>query len=347
MAHELNFTNGVADFFELGTQVTAWHREGRALPTGTGLQVALASANMLYEVEKQNVYRYSEKHSSPDHPIYDRCVTGAVTVRKDTNVELGVVGSDYAVLQNIDAFGMLEPLLDRGAIRLETGGVLRAGADAWVLAQINNAMFPDEVRSVLQGEIAKYILVRTNHTGRAAASVTETDVRVVCANTLAMVEAGGFKTNASIQHVGEVTKRMQLAFEQILSGIIVRTMETARKYEALRTLQISEPLWESLVMETVQRDPRLAIDFKADSIQAEAVVARYEAKRDALKHLWHHGRGHKGDSSAWEAYNGVAEAVDHRSDLFPVRSTRVQQLMPGGRLHDIKERVFNSLMEVA
>lgn len=346
MAHELNFTNGRADFFEIGDQVTAWHKEGIALPAGTGLQAALAGANMVYEVEKQPVYRLGGALTDRDHVWYE-CETGAVTVRKDTGRELGVVGSDYSVVQNSEAFGMLEPLMDAGSLRLECGGVLRGGADAWVLAQLNRAAFPQEVQDALKGEIAKFILVRTNHTGRSNASVTETDVRVVCANTLALVEGGAYRTQASVIHRGDATGRLQLAAQSVLTGIVQRTIDTIARYRRLQGLILNEAQWESRVMDVVQRDPRILEDFKADSMQSAAVIGRYEAKRDELHTLWFKGRGHTGDSSAWEAYNGVAEAIDHRADLFPVRSTRVQQLMPGGRLAGIKEAVFNSLLEVA
>lgn len=352
MSHELSFTNGRADFFEIGTHLTAWHKEGVALPAGTPFADALAAGNLLYPVEKQLVYRMRPgvdplAIGGVFSEFFVPCVTGAVTVRTDRNAELGVVGADYSVVQNVDAFRMLEPLIDSNAIRLETGGVLRDGADAWVLAQVNLASFPDEVRDVLKDQIAKFILVRTNHTGRSNASVTETDVRVVCANTLAMVEAGSYRTQAQVVHRGDATARLNVAFENVLAGIVERTIQTVQRYEALQTRKLSDAEWNRRVMDVVQVDPRTLVDWDATGSRADLTVARYEEKRSRLRALWFEGRGHVGDGSAWEAYNGVVEAVDHDAKLFPVRASRVQQLLPGARLHSIKDRVFESLHALA
>ncbi len=354
MAHELSFTNGQADFFELGESITAWHGEGVALPVGTPFAEALAAGHLLYPVEKQLVYRRvpSDKgaYSGPVQEIqwdYKVAETGAVTVRTDRNVELGVVGADYTVIQNEQAFGMVEPLVADGSLRLETGGVLRDGADAWVLAQISLAVFPAELRDKLLAQaIAKYILVRTNHSGRAQASVTETDIRVVCANTLGMVESGSFKAQASVQHRGDAGSRMEAAFALVLAGIVERTHDFLARYEALRALYLTESTWQRQVMDVVQVDPRVRADFDAKSPLADHMVYRYEQKRNRLHTLWFEGKGHSGDSSAWEAYNGVAQAVDHESAIFPVRASRVRQLVPGGRLYGIKNDVFESLMKV-
>lgn len=344
MAHELSFTNGRADYFELGEQVTAWHREGVALPTNTPFADALAAGNLLYPVEKQPVYRTAVDPAVGSHVV---CERGAVTVRTDTNVELGVVGADYSVVQNAEAFGLIAPLLDEGSLRLECGGVLRQGADAWVLAQISLGVFPPELQEkLLSSAIGKYILVRTNHSGRSCASVTETDIRVVCANTLGMVEAGAYKSQASIEHRGKAAERLGIAWSVILQGIVQRTSDFLARYEALKGLSLAEQTWQRVVADVVQRDPRERFDFDAKGPQADNVIARFQERRERIHQLWFEGDGHSGDGSAWEAYNGVAQSVDHDREIFPVRESRVRQLMPGGRLYGIKNDVFESLMKV-
>lgn len=339
MAHELSFTNGVADFFEIGER-SAWHREGVALPVGTSFTDALAAGNLLYPVEKQTAYR---KLSDGSVVALE---SGAVTVRTDTDKELGMVGADYSVVQNEKAFSLIRPLLEDGSLRLETGGVLRNGADAWVLAQINLTAFPSEISEKLHKEaIAKYLMVRTNHTARANASVTETDVRVVCANTLGMVERGDYRASASVKHRGDASGRLDVAFKLVLGGIVQRTSDFLSRYDALHSRILTEKEWQTLVMDKVQGDPRTFADFDPKGSHSDSVVARYTEKRNALFNLWHNGKGHVGDNSAWEAYNGVVEAIDHNvGDLFPTRTSRARQLMPGGRLFSVKDEVYQSLL---
>ena len=48
---------------------------------------------------------------------------------------LGTVGKDYRPIPNREAFEVLKPLTDSGVMTVETAGVLRDGADAWLLGR--------------------------------------------------------------------------------------------------------------------------------------------------------------------------------------------------------------------
>jgi len=81
---------------------------------------------------------------------------------------------------------------------------------------------------------------------------------------------------------------------------------------------------------------------------AEAVVARHERKEAEVTRLWRHGAGHTGEPSAWYAYNGVVEAIDHNGELFPTRGGvyRTASLLDG-TLRDLKAQVFDNLLTFA
>src|SRR5690606_6803185 len=76
----------------------------------------------------------------------------------------------------------------------------------------------------------------------------------------------------------------------------------------------------------------------------ESARRRLIAKRSRLSQLWEQGAGHSGDHSAWEAYNSVAESVDHDETLWRVRGSRAEALLDG-RLLEVKDRVLSSLVE--
>lgn len=103
-----------------------------------------------------------------------------VTIRTDTGGELGSVGKSYAVLQNEEAFRALEPLVSEGVVCLETGGVLRSGADIWMLGRFDIDHFGPVVRDVFADEVVPYCLFSNNHSGRRKACVAFTPIRVVC-----------------------------------------------------------------------------------------------------------------------------------------------------------------------
>jgi hypothetical protein len=69
------------------------------------------------------------------------CPTPCATANAVTMFELGIVGPQYESLQNRDAFQVIEPWVDRGVLHLELGGVMRDGADAWLLGRFDLDLF--------------------------------------------------------------------------------------------------------------------------------------------------------------------------------------------------------------
>src|SRR5690606_20478840 len=117
----------------------------------------------------------------------------------------------------------------------------------------------------------------------------------------------------------------------------------AQQYRALKAHHLDATLFRQLVLD-------VAAPIPADLNQAgltphqESARRRLVAKRSRLSHLWERGAGHAGDHSAWEAYNSVAQSVDHDETLWRVRGSRAESLLDG-RLLEVKEGVLNSLAE--
>lgn len=133
MPADLTYTAGTADFLEVGIERSAWHREGHLIPPDREITVpaALALIHGDYPVVRRPTFYAA--NIAGDELRESR--HAYVTVRTDTGKELGSVGRSYAVLQNEDAFRALEPLGEEGVVLLETGGVLRSGADIWMLGR--------------------------------------------------------------------------------------------------------------------------------------------------------------------------------------------------------------------
>jgi len=350
MAHELAFTDGVADFFEVGATRSAWHREGVHLTEAPSLADAVRIARLDYPVVKQPTYIVAQSSTAPDGDeviTYTPSAKAFITRRMDTGAELGSVGPDYQPLQNLDAFRALEPLLDAGVLRLETGGVLRRGADAWLLARFDLARFGPVVREVFADEVVPYALVANNHTGRRNATVALTPIRVVCANTLGAAEAeqdAGLARALTVRHTGDVEARIVEAARTLFAGIVERYETVAALYRRLKARQLDEALFRTLVVDVVAPDPRCHRAWNPDARMASAVAERHDRKVAELTRLWTDGAGHIGDRSAWEAYNAAVEALDHNAELWPTRSGvyRTQSLL-SGQLGATKRAVLASL----
>ena len=95
-------------------------------------------------------------------------------------------------------------------------------------------------------------------------------------------------------------------------------------------------------------DPRTDPRFNPDAKLAEVVVERAVRKRAEVRRLWAGGKGHTGEPTAWFAYNGAAEALDHNRELWPTRagSWRTASLLDG-ELGRMKNRVLDGLVRFA
>lgn len=340
MAHQLQFTDGAADFFSV--KELAWHREGHILTAAPSYDEALALAHLDYEVEKQQTFRaVGDGTFAPSDLAY-------VTVRKDTGLELGSVGPDYTVVQNRDAFRVLKPLIDEGIALLDTGGVIRNGADAWLLTKWNLDKFGPVVRDVFGDELLPYSVIATNHNGRRGVAVMETPIRIVCANTLSLAEGDGGTKMITVRHTGDAEARLVEAAHSLWGGVIQRYEVVAEQYRVLKGRFLDEAMFRSLVIDAALPDPRKAPKFNPDARLAEMVVDRYERKVGIITSLWTGGTGHTGDHSAWEAYNGLVEGIDHRPDLFPTRggTYRTASLLDG-KLAQLKRTVLTNLLTLA
>lgn len=354
MAHELDTReNGTAAY--VGRK-SAWHELGTVIPDrNITFAEALTLGGADFSVELRDVY---EKHlvndqtagpdDEPEH--YFNPISGyKSTVRTDRDTVLGIVGSRYTPLQNRDAFGILEPLVDAGVARIETAGTLRNGQDVWLLVAFD--LDDDEVKRTLSerpdGDVVRpYALISNNHAGRRQAIIQETPIRVVCANTLgAAFSAGGQRFK--VRHTLNVEARVTEAAQVLFGDLTKRYRAIAQQYEQLRATHLDTALFRKLVLDVAAPIPEKLTKAEL-SPREETSREKVAEKRERLALLWENGDGHTGDHSAWEAYNGVTQSIDHEPELWGMGTgeRRLRALFEG-RADEIKSSVLESLVSYA
>jgi len=297
---------------------TPWHRLGTSFGTAPDLNTALEAAGQNFEVEKRPLY------IQPTDAYGFTVVEGhEATVRTDRNTVLGIVSDRYSVLQNHEAFSVLEPMLDDHLAYLETGGTLRGGQDVWMLVKFD----PSEIakRVAVEGglfdEIDPYGLIWNNHAGRSTVMLLETPIRVVCANTLAIALGGNSTHAAKVRHTGNVAQNVKTAADLVFGRMSHRFSMFDMQRTLLQRVHMNNADFNRLIAEPFVRvrefekgwQERIAKYGRNDpkSTRAEKAFERSMERRDAIRHLWENGVGHTGDKSAWEAYNGFVQALDH------------------------------------
>ena len=106
---------------------------------------------------------------------------------------MGVVGKDYHIVQNREAFNFFDAIVggDEG-ILYETAGALGQGERIFITAKL-----PDYIRVGNGDDVTeKYIFLTTSHDGSGSITAAFTPIRIVCQNTL----------NASLRSMSNVVR---------------------------------------------------------------------------------------------------------------------------------------------
>ncbi|HEY9340845.1 MAG TPA: DUF932 domain-containing protein [Hanamia sp.] len=131
--------------------------------------------------------------------------------RTDTETVLGVVGKDYEVVQNIDAFSFFDAIVGGDGIFYETAGALGKGERIFITAKL-----PDYIKVGNDDLIEQYLFLTTSHDGSGSITAAFTPVRIVCNNTLNAALCK--KSNAiKIRHTANAKERLEEAHK--LMGI--------------------------------------------------------------------------------------------------------------------------------
>lgn len=296
MAHEIEIQNGVASAFFVGE--VPWHRQGTVLPEGTNLtdEEGYRLARMNWEVKLQPVHMTVEGQDIliPSHHA---------VVRADTNAVLSIMGKGYTPFQNRDAFKFFQPFLDSGAASLEAAGVLRGGKRVWVLAKINR----DPVEIVKGDALVRYALLSNSHDGGLAIRAGFTNVRAVCANTIAEAHSSASSKLLRVRH----TKNAVRALGEIQSIMDLSNREFLAEAEQLRSLA-RKGVSVSDLKEYVRKvfTPKVTVG----QLTSEAEPEENERLLAKIIPLFEKGRGNDLPGVAgtmWGAYNAVNEYLQY------------------------------------
>lgn len=223
MAHNLNIKpNGQAAF--VSKQELPWHKLGTIVDTMNSKE-AMELGGLNFEVEKRPLYVNGSAISFEEAKQYSRVqrkitrvddkLTGEYSklikfkdkfsiVRKDNDYPLGIVGSKYTPVQNIEAFNFFDDIAEDGIAEYETAGALGNGEVVFITAKVTNSM------SIHNDQIDKYLLISLSHDGSSAITVAYTPIRVVCNNTLTIA----LRNNAnkvSIRHTASAHDKLDAA----------------------------------------------------------------------------------------------------------------------------------------
>lgn len=198
MAHNLNFNERTGRYSFFSVQEKAWHGLGQIVTDYPTSAEAIKQAGLDYEVIKSPLYTNASNIIDPSDNL--EIVNNEVnvpnyfaTIRTDNNAVLGVVGKEYHIVQNREAFSFFDAIVGgTDGILYETAGALGNGERIFITAKL-----PDYIRVGNGDDVTeKYIFLTTSHDGSGSITAAFTPVRIVCQNTL----------NASLRNMSNVVR---------------------------------------------------------------------------------------------------------------------------------------------
>ena len=216
--HGLDFNqDSIARFAYVGIH-KPWHHEGVDMPVGADLEVAIAAADMDYQIEKAPLFAKvgNEFVAVPSHNLVYRDVDGA---------QLSVMGKDYRPIQVREAFGILDELIEGGELSIETLGTLNGGKRTFICTSIAG----DPLQVVPGDMMERYFLAADSYDGTLALTFKSVATLVVCQNTLGVaLNENGRKAKA--KHTRGVMSANRIALLRDALGIAQIELEEFAKF---------------------------------------------------------------------------------------------------------------------
>ena len=226
MAHQINFNQKTGKNSFMSVKEKAWHNLGQVIDRYPTSSEAIQHAGLDYIVEKRPLFTYdTAKHigKTADSIIIPEIAVPNffATVRADTEQVLGVVGNDYEVVQNRDAFSFFDAIVGGGeGILYETAGALGNGERVFITAKL-----PDYIKVGRKDMIEQYLFLTTSHDGLGSITAAFTPIRIVCNNTL----NAAMQSNSNaikIRHTASAGERLKQAHTLMgISHVLAGEME--------------------------------------------------------------------------------------------------------------------------
>jgi len=316
MSHEIDFSTGKAAFISYKKE--AWHRLGEVIDERPkSINSMLKQGRLDYEVVKMpNIHLMADGNEIVSQESF-------FTYRTDVNKVMGShVGKSYTVLQNHEAFGVLEPLIDNNKVLFETAGALRDGRWSFVCFKM--------IKPIVVGknDISEtYVSIWNSFDGSRAITAFITPIRVVCNNTLQAAIKGASR-KISIRH----TKNSQARLDEGLR-ILTTFEKTAETFEQAAN-QLKSQSWRERkyfdYLTNIFCTPKEIRDMNTGKHPMEVLSTR---KRNIITDVLQYadqgvGQREAESGSAWWAYNSITGYFNNAKN-YTSDSARSESLLFG------------------
>lgn len=240
MSHNINYNEQTGKHSFFSVKEKPWHGLGQIVQEYPTSAEALKFAGLDYEVVKEDIYTTSYNCDGQPMDSTNRIRTHFATIRKDTGDVLGVVGKDYEIVQNVDAFNFFDAIVGGAGIQYETAGALGKGERIFITAKL-----PAYIKVGSEDLIEQYLFLTTSHDGFGSITAAFTPVRIVCNNTL-NAALRNHANSIKIRHTANAKERLEQAHK--VMGISNRlSAELDEIFNRWTKVKITDPELKRLI----------------------------------------------------------------------------------------------------
>jgi phage/plasmid-like protein (TIGR03299 family) len=244
-------------------------------------------------------------------------------VRDDTDEVLGIVGSRYNVIQNANAFELLDEFVDSGEAKYKSAHSYKGGK----VVSMDLSLTRENMHTVRVGDdIETVIKVVTSHDGSEKFSARLLMNRLICSN-------GMVRPNTCFAFN---VKHTASAGDRIANGM--ELLNVARVFGAEMAENARKMANTYFTMNATREYVNRVLGIKKD----DELATKTENKREAIISLAVRGLGNNG-STLWDAYNGVTEYADHHINTRGDNDRLTSSVLGSGL--QLKERAYTIAQE--
>lgn len=306
-----------------------WENLSPRLPEQASIETVLETAGLNWEVGLFPAY--------DDIDGKNIAIPDTQTVRRlDTLTPIGRVGNGYVPVQNREAAGLLQTLVDRNELLWGTGGLLREGQRVFLTARLAEDIVVD--KGGVNDKIQPFITAWNSHVSGSSFVLTVGPVRPTCANMERVITSTS-PTTWRIRHTRNVAIKMAEAYSQL--GLTREYYDSwAEESTALARTRMSIAAFDKFLDEF----------WDVTEEASKSKITRHENRKEQLHGLFSEsettencrGTAYAARCAITEYYDFVAPIRPHKDNLTD-QGYRARRALEGD-CDDHKTRAHRKLM---
>ena len=268
------------------TREATWNKVGTDIREANSVKEALQISGLDYEVVKAPIYL------SNGHRIKDQFATK----KKGTDEVFGIVGNDYTIVQNEEAFSFVDGIISEGLT------FVKAGETSYMNYII--ASLPEQY--ILDDKFKPYIIFQNSHAGATTLKAAICPLRIVCQNQFTMAFRNS-ENKISLRHSSSIHEKMDEA-----QHILQFNAEYMDSFNKMANKMASNKIGEEKALEIIDKY------FLVDDNASTRKINSNEEKKVILLNAYNAEDNQNFRGTQWGLINAFSDYITH---VDPARKT--------------------------